>query len=137
MVTFEIAPGRFDGILDRLGSIVDRTTDVAFMAVPGAPDRPGLAFLDGYRVPNTSFSVIVLMDFLYRHRTSFRLDLTSRRTRARTSHSSPFAVHGLQFGSGQRIGTLVCAHEHSKNGTYAAVRDRWPATVNREHQSVS
>jgi hypothetical protein len=74
------------------------------VTVPSAPHRPGFAFFDVYRIPNTAFGVIVLMDFLYRHRTSFRLSSTSRRTRVGTSLQ--FAGGNLRFGAGKRIGTF-------------------------------
>jgi hypothetical protein len=108
MVTSKIASGCLDRIIDRLRPFTGRTTNVAFVAVPSAPHRPSFAFFDVYRIPDTPFSVIVLMDFLYRHRTSFRLRLSSRRTRAQTSSQfgmftvqvfcSPFTVCGLRLG---------------------------------------
>jgi hypothetical protein len=76
MVTFKIAPGCLDRIIDRIRAFAGRTTNLAFVAVPSAPHRPGFAFFDVYRIPDTPFGVIVLMDFLNRHRTSFRLTLT-------------------------------------------------------------
>ena len=73
MVTLKIASGGLDCILDRVRvrAFAGRTTNVAFVAVPSAPHRPGFAFFDVYRIPDTPFGVIVLMDFLNRHRTSF------------------------------------------------------------------
>ena len=76
MVTLKIASGCLDRIIDRVRAFAGRTTDVAFVAVPSAPHPPGFAFFDVYRIPDTPFGVIVLMDFLNRHRTSFRLTLT-------------------------------------------------------------
>jgi hypothetical protein len=76
MVTFKIAPGCLDRIIDRIRAFTGRTTNVAFVAIPSAPHRPGFAFFDVYRIPDTPFGVIVLMDFLNRHGTSFRLNLT-------------------------------------------------------------
>ena len=76
MVTLKIASGCLDRIIDRVRAFAGRTTNVAFVAIPSAPHRPGFAFFDVYRIPDTPFGVIVLMDFLNRHRTSFRLSLT-------------------------------------------------------------
>jgi|ERR1700757_127169 hypothetical protein len=104
MVTFKIAPGRLDRIIDRIRAFAGRTTNVAFVAVPSAPHRPGFAFFDVYRIPDTPLGVIVLMDFLNRHRTSFRLNLTF----ASNLGAYKFTVHSSQFtvcGSA-RVGVL-------------------------------
>lgn len=76
MVTLKTASGCLDRIIDRVRAFAGRTTNVAFVAIPSAPHRPGFTFFDVYRIPDTPFGVIVLMDFLDRHRTSFRLTLT-------------------------------------------------------------
>jgi hypothetical protein len=76
MVTLEIASGCLDRIIDCVRAFAGRTTNVAFVAVPSAPHRPGFAFFDVNRIPDTPFGVIVLMDFLNRHWASFRLNIT-------------------------------------------------------------
>jgi hypothetical protein len=75
MVTLKIASSGLDRIIDRVRAFAGRTTNVAFVAVPSAPHCSGFAFFDVYRIPDTPFGVIVLMDFLNWHRTSFRLSL--------------------------------------------------------------
>jgi hypothetical protein len=114
MVTFKIAPGCLDRIIDRIRAFAGRTTNLAFVAVPSAPHRPGFAFFDVYRIPDSPFGVIVLMDFLNRHRTSFRLIVTF----ASNPRGYKFTVHGLQFAV--RLGRAyweIPAREHSRNET--------------------
>jgi hypothetical protein len=106
MVTFKIAFGRLDRIIDRIRLFVGRTTNVAFVAIPGAPHRPGLAFFDVYRIPDAPFGVIVLMDFLYRHRTSFRFKLTFASNHGAHKfavYGSPFAVPGSRLVGGKGL----------------------------------
>jgi hypothetical protein len=95
MVTFKIAPGCLDRVIDRVRAFIGRTTNIAFVAVPSAPHRPGFAFFHVYRIPDTPFGVIVLMDFLNRHRTSFRLTLTFASNLG--AHKSQFTVLGSLF----------------------------------------
>lgn len=112
MVTFKIASGCLDRIIDRIRPFVGRTTNVAFVAIPSAPHRPGLALFDVYRIPDNPFGVIVLMDFLYRHRASFRFELTF----ASNPGLYKFAVGGLQFAVCDWAVVSVLGHsarEHS------------------------
>jgi hypothetical protein len=129
-MTFKIASGCLDRIIERLRPFAGRTANVAFVTVPSAPHRPGFAFFDVYRIPNTPFGIIVLMDFLYRHRTSFRLRLTSRRTRAGTS--SQFTAWRLAFGVcglegprvlGQSTREAFKNETCATNGTYGSQRE--------------
>jgi len=130
MVTFKIASGCLDRIIDRIRAFVGRTTNVAFVAIPGAPHRPGLAFFDVYRIPDAPFGVIVLMDFLYRHRTSFRFKLTF----ASNHGAHKFAVYGWRLGDDGGIGTFQ-ACEHPGMGLMSASQrlragELQPQTVN-------
>src|ERR1700757_2854224 len=98
------------------------------MAVPSAPHPPSFAFFDVYRIPDTPFGVIVLMDFLNRHRTSFRLTLTfalNLRANKFAVCSSALGVSHSGFAAGclggcglevtRLVGTIqVC--EHSRVG---------------------
>jgi len=121
MVTFKIASRCLNRIIDRVRPFVGRTADIAIVAIPSAPHRPGFAFFDVYRIPDTPFGVIVLMDFLNRHRTSFRLQATfasnpgadkftvcRSRFAVRSSRftSSGSRVTGLRLGAGERIGAV-------------------------------
>ena len=81
------------------------------MAIPSAPLRPVFAFFHVNRIPDTPFGVIVLMDFLNSHRTSFRVSLTF----ASNTLAYKFAIGGLRFGGGESIGTFH-AREHSGMG---------------------
>jgi hypothetical protein len=107
MVTLKIASGCLDRIIDRVRAFAGRTTNVAFVAIPSAPHRPGFAFFDVYRIPDTPFGVIVLMDFLNRHRTSFRLSLTF----APNLGADKFAVRRSRF----RIQSSLSAKRRTPN----------------------
>jgi hypothetical protein len=66
-----------------------------------------------YRIPDTPFGVIVLMDFLNRHRTSFRLRLSF----ASNPRGYKFTVRSLQFAV--RLGRAywdTFEHKHSEMG---------------------
>ena len=121
MVTLKIAPGCLDRIIDRIRAFAGRTTNLAFVAVPSAPHCPGFAFFDVYRIPDTPFGVIVLMDFLNRHRTSFRLSLSF----ASNPRGYKFTVRGLQLAVCGSVGVSVLGQLRAqafRNGTYATDR---------------
>ena len=126
MVTFKIASGCLDRIIDRIRPFAGRTANVAFVAVPSAPHRPSFAFFDVNRIPDNPFGVIVLMDFLNRHRTSFRLNLTFASNLSADKFAvwrsgsalrvRVWAVRWLRFGDRRGIGTIhVC--KQSKMGS--------------------